>query len=435
MGGSSRRLLVRQNATRHNATALETTTYVTPSGLEVQARVRHRAADRAQQAQQAQHPAQHRDTDLPYPDQHFAVFVVFAWNYDVFLIALRCYVTSGWGQRIIIIDNSKTQQLANDRVVAKLAGEVIGVGSQLTFSQVQNYIMSIARERSYDYYFWGHSDTIGLASAPDKLFADEVMRSMEVLQATEPRWGIAFFSSDWLEADWFSAMRTDMVRELQYDTFVQVYFSDCDFYPRVRAAGWKTLVAPEFPGHVYDMNTALSLPLHDWNATRDALEKAKSEINNNNRNDWKEKTFTYGERVGMEIFQKASNSYFYEKWGTMNCGEIDGMHPFGLTPHGPLKIQPWEARKKREEEERAKREKEEADKRAAEEEAKAEEAKKAAEEAQRKAEEEAREAAGPVAAEDQQDELQGARQEFAEIRKAATQDGEGEGAGKVIVLP
>ena len=52
----------------------------------------------------------------------------------------------------------------------------------------------------------------------------------------EPRWGILYFSYDW-----FSAIRTDMAREVKYDTFITVYMSDCDFYPRVRAAGWKTL--------------------------------------------------------------------------------------------------------------------------------------------------------------------------------------------------
>ena len=52
----------------------------------------------------------------------------------------------------------------------------------------------------------------------------------------EPKWGILYFTYDW-----FSAIRTDLVREVQYDTFITVYMSDCDFYPRARAAGWSTL--------------------------------------------------------------------------------------------------------------------------------------------------------------------------------------------------
>ena len=33
--------------------------------------------------------------------------------------------------------------------------------------------------------------------------------------------------------------------QVKYDTFVTVYMSDCDFYPRVRAAGFETLNYPE----------------------------------------------------------------------------------------------------------------------------------------------------------------------------------------------
>lgn len=29
--------------------------------------------------------------------------------------------------------------------------------------------------------------------------------------------------------------------QVKYDTFITVYMSDCDFYPRVRAAGYETL--------------------------------------------------------------------------------------------------------------------------------------------------------------------------------------------------
>ena len=33
--------------------------------------------------------------------------------------------------------------------------------------------------------------------------------------------------------------------QVKYDTFVTVYMSDCDFYPRVRAAGFETLNYPQ----------------------------------------------------------------------------------------------------------------------------------------------------------------------------------------------
>jgi hypothetical protein len=33
--------------------------------------------------------------------------------------------------------------------------------------------------------------------------------------------------------------------QVRYDTFITVYMSDCDFYPRVRAAGWDTINAKD----------------------------------------------------------------------------------------------------------------------------------------------------------------------------------------------
>jgi predicted NAD/FAD-binding protein len=53
--------------------------------------------------------------------------------------------------------------------------------------------------------------------------------------AESPNWGILFF-----HYDWFSATRTEVVCEIKYDTFITVYKSDCDYYPRVRQK-WRTL--------------------------------------------------------------------------------------------------------------------------------------------------------------------------------------------------
>ena len=58
---------------------------------------------------------------------------------------------------------------------------------------------------------------------------------MDKVVAERPKWGVVFF-----RYDWFSATRTEIVREIKYDTFITVYKSDCDYYPRVRQK-WRTL--------------------------------------------------------------------------------------------------------------------------------------------------------------------------------------------------
>lgn len=100
--------------------------------------------------------------------------------------------------------------------------------------------------------------------------AGQVMECMEKVMATKPKWGIVFFNYDW-----FSAVRIEVAREIRYDTFITVYLSDCDYYPRVRQK-WATVnhqsVCKDCNVKVMDMKRALKLPLHDYDRTLEMLE-------------------------------------------------------------------------------------------------------------------------------------------------------------------
>ncbi len=54
------------------------------------------------------------DADLPFPRHHFAVFIIFSWNLEMFWASLQTYLAAGWGKRIIIIDNSPNRVIVND---------------------------------------------------------------------------------------------------------------------------------------------------------------------------------------------------------------------------------------------------------------------------------------------------------------------------------
>lgn len=60
--------------------------------------------------------------------------------------------------------------------VNAIVGEVIPTRVQMTFSQLQNFIASIAIERDYKYYFWGHADVALVASNATASFAEEVLQ-------------------------------------------------------------------------------------------------------------------------------------------------------------------------------------------------------------------------------------------------------------------
>jgi hypothetical protein len=68
----------------------------------------------------------------------------------------------------------------------------------------------ISIEREYEYYFWGHSDVAVLAAEANASFAADVLACMEAAMSAAPTWGIMYFAYDW-----FSAIRTDLVRQVR----------------------------------------------------------------------------------------------------------------------------------------------------------------------------------------------------------------------------
>ena len=70
----------------------------------------------------------------------YALFVIYAWNYEVLLTVIRSYVAAGFGKNLIILDNTSNSTLLGDPVIAELAAEVIPTRTRLTFSQAQNFM-------------------------------------------------------------------------------------------------------------------------------------------------------------------------------------------------------------------------------------------------------------------------------------------------------
>ena len=96
---------------------------------------------------------------------------------------------------------------------------------------------------------------------------------MDQIDAEKPDWGITYF-----HYDWFSATSRAVARDVRYDTFITVYMSDCDYYPRVRQQGFKTLDAAsvcKVVPSVHDMQSHMDLPLDDYSKTKEALEGAR----------------------------------------------------------------------------------------------------------------------------------------------------------------
>ena len=75
-------------------------------------------------------------------------------------------------------------------------------------------------------------------------------RCMDKIMREEPEWGLAFFAHEGINCkDHLLATRTKVAKLVPYDTFITVYISDCDMYPRVMAAGYKLVSYTDYcPG-------------------------------------------------------------------------------------------------------------------------------------------------------------------------------------------
>ncbi len=70
----------------------------------------------------------------------YAVFVIYSWNYEVLLTSVEGYQAAGFGDSLIIIDNSPDRRIVGDEKIRGMVGEVLATRARLTFSQSQNYI-------------------------------------------------------------------------------------------------------------------------------------------------------------------------------------------------------------------------------------------------------------------------------------------------------
>ena len=89
-------------------------------------------------------------------------------------------------------------------------------------------------------------------------------RCMDKIMKEEPDWGLAFFAHEGINCkDHLLATRTDVAKRVPYDTFITVYISDCDLYPRVMSAGYKLVSYTDHcPG--LDLKVRLTLNSSRW---------------------------------------------------------------------------------------------------------------------------------------------------------------------------
>lgn len=91
----------------------------------------------------------------------------------------------------------------------------------------------MAIERGYEYYFWGHADVAVIGKDESASFADDVIACVESSLKSRPNWGIIYF-----HYDWFSAIRTDLVRQVTLCLVCLINTTTLNIYFGPHLPGW-----------------------------------------------------------------------------------------------------------------------------------------------------------------------------------------------------
>jgi GT2 family glycosyltransferase len=151
----------------------------------------------------------------------------------------------------LVIDNSESGLVPQAWPVPILRPPV-----SLTFAQTMNMLSRLAVEQECDAVLFMHDDAEAGRDTPARLVAivGEAVTSGR-------RWGVAFTRYDCL-----AALSTRMIRDVgEWDTVLPQYFSDCDYYRRVRLAGFDVIETGLPVVHIdHGSNTARSDPRREF---------------------------------------------------------------------------------------------------------------------------------------------------------------------------
>ena len=171
-----------------------------------------------------------RGTDAGIRAMDFQIYTMYVNRQDLLEHAIES--VGRYRDRVVVIDNSPERRLELEH----FRGEIIRPPVPLFVSQSYNLIRSFAEERRQEGFFMMHSD----AEASEDVVEQLLERAKE-LDRTRVNWGVILTNYDV-----FCLLNTRIVKEFPWDTYLPVYYTDVDFYYRLRLAGVR-LVETDLP--------------------------------------------------------------------------------------------------------------------------------------------------------------------------------------------
>jgi len=152
---------------------------------------------------------------------NFQIYTMYVNRKDLLINALDS--VGRYCNKVVILDNSPAQDL----VLESFKGEILRPSVPLFCNQSYNLILREAKRRNQEVFFIMHSDALASADVVGKLLT----RARELTQAKR-RWGILFTNYDVL-----CLHNTEALQGFSWDPYLPLYYTDADFYYRMKLAG------------------------------------------------------------------------------------------------------------------------------------------------------------------------------------------------------
>lgn len=165
---------------------------------------------------------------------NYQIYTMFVNGKGLLVHALNSL--SGAMDRVVVLDNSLDQSL----ILNGFTGEIHRPPVPLFCAQSYNLIAKLAQDRNQDVFFIMHSD----AEASEQTVA-EVLALAQELDRKEVRWGALFTSYDVL-----CLYNARVLKDFLWDNYLPVYYTDVDFYRRLRLAGIEIIETGLSVGHM-----------------------------------------------------------------------------------------------------------------------------------------------------------------------------------------
>lgn len=176
---------------------------------------------------------------------NFQIYTMYVNRKDLLQDAVRS--VAPYEDRLVVLDNS----LRQDLVLPGFSGEIFTPHVPLFCNQSYNLILKLVQERNQSVFFIMHSDAV-----VSQEVIEQLLGIAETLTQQNRRWGVLFTSHDVL-----CLCNAAVLKDFLWDQYLPLYFTDVDYYYRLRLAGVEVLETGLSVGHQEGGSTTLQADL------------------------------------------------------------------------------------------------------------------------------------------------------------------------------